>query len=241
MRIGVFGDVHGNLAALNAVLADGRRQQVEHWVCLGDVAFKGPQPAECIEAIAAIPGIAQIQGNTDQWLTRGFPASFQPPEPRRRQMDAFRAWGLNRLNSAQLRRLQQLPLQYAWHGLGEQLLCVHASPHSTEDWYPASADETELSPMVAEQKATIVVYGHIHSQFARKIGERMLINTGSAGNPIDGDSRAAYLILTIEPDACSYTLHRVAYDIAATVQAAREGGFPYADEYEQALRTGAAL
>jgi diadenosine tetraphosphatase ApaH/serine/threonine PP2A family protein phosphatase len=183
----------------------------------------------------------QIQGNTDQWLTRGFPASFQPPAPRRQQMEEFRVWGLTQLTNAHLQRLRQLPLQYGWHGWGEQLLCVHSSPKSTEDWYAASASEAELAPMVAEQKATIVVYGHIHTPYMRKVGNKVLINTGSVGNPIDGDRRASYLVLSCAADHCGYTLRRVAYDVKATVQAAYRVGFPYATEYEQALLSGSAL
>lgn len=241
MQIGVFGDVHGNLAALQAVLADGNRQGVDTWVCLGDVAFKGPQPTECIDTISALPHLTQIVGNTDQWLFQGFPGTFNVPPERRRQLEAFRTWGLAKIPAAALSRLSALPFSHSMQLGQKPTLFVHSSPRSTEDWLPASLSESDLSPLLAGHDAQIVVYGHVHNAFIRKVNGRVIINTGSTGNPTDGDNQASYALLTFSDGVFGYSVRRVPYDINATIEAARTSGMPMCEQYAEALQTGSAL
>src|SRR5690606_17775228 len=96
----VFGDIHGNSVALDAVLEDMDRQGVDAKICLGDVAFRGPDPVGSLERVfgAGLQGL--IIGNTDQWLYQGFPAGFAPGEEKRRRLETFLAWSRERIGGA---------------------------------------------------------------------------------------------------------------------------------------------
>ena len=241
MRSGVFADVHGNLAALAAIVADGQVNGVDSWVCLGDVAFRGPQPAECAEMVARLPGIIQIAGNTDLWLSIGFPATLQVAEERRKYLEVYRVWGRQRLNGPQLATLRNLPLTHLQQYGSDTVMFTHAAPGSPEAWIPANADEDTFSPLWEGHLAEVVCSGHIHVPYLRRLHGRLLINTGSVGHPTDGDNRASYVIISDEGGAASVQFKRVRYNVAATVAAAQECGLPLADAYAQALQAAQTL
>ncbi|MGI6083535.1 MAG: metallophosphoesterase family protein [Limnochordia bacterium] len=241
MLIAVFGDIHGNLPALEAVIADGKNLGVDAWVCLGDVAFRGPQPVECVETVAGLPGIVQIVGNTDQWLFQGFPNGFSLPEERMQLLVLFREWTLPRLQPWHLERLQNAPFSHTLMLNDHEVLFFHSSPSSTESWLPSSFSEDELVPLVTNHTADVVVYGHIHTPFIRQVGGRTVINTGSVGHPTDGDNRASYLLLESKEGMTSFQLRRVPYKWPDTVARAHEVGMPAADAYARALEYGNAL
>jgi predicted phosphodiesterase len=238
--IGVFGDVHGNLAALEAVIADGSNQGVATWICLGDVAFRGPQPAECVEAVACLPGI-QVVGNTDQWLFQGFPKGFAPSAERMQQLIRFREWGMQRLQDTHLQRLGNAPFSHSLLLGQQEVLFFHSSPSSTEAWLPSSLSEDELVPLVTNHTADMVIYGHIHSPYVRQVGGRIVVNAGSVGHPTDGDNRAAYLLLRVSCGVTSLELRRVPYRWQDAVAHARSADMPAVDEYARALENATSM
>lgn len=244
MRWAVLGDIHGNLPALQAVLADARRQGAEAFVITGDLAFKGPFPAEVIGAIQELATPHAIVGNTDQWLFQGFPKVPNPPPAERlAQLRAWRDWALDRLNSVHLAFLRALPFSATLELGRTRVLIVHASPRSTEELFSASASEAELAPLVgaAPPDIDLLVYGHIHVPFVRRVQGKTVVNTGSVGNPVDGDARASYLLLEADGDQIGCTLRRVPYDLETTVRAAQATGFPLAEAYAASLREGRML
>jgi len=240
MKLAVFGDIHGNIRALDAVLQDMERIGIDKRVCLGDLAFRGPDPRGSIERVFSLGLDGLIVGNTDQWLFQGFPEGFAPGEERLKRLSTFRQWALERITPAQLEALRRLPLA-ATVKLGDHTVTVvHSSPVSTESWYAASLSDEELAPIFTGAGACdVLVCGHIHTPYVRRINRRWLVNTGSVGNPIDGDYRASYALLTVEDGGLSIQIRRVPYDVAGTIQDAERAGFPYAKEYGEALRCGA--
>lgn len=239
MRIALFGDVHGNLTALRAVVADMDALGVERRICLGDLAFRGPEPREVVAAVAEMRLEAVVVGNTDQWLFQGFPEGFAPGEERMRQLETYRAWCLERLDAASLDWLHRLSLRHTT-SLGELAVCaVHSSPRSTEDWYPSSLSDQELERIFEGAPASdVLVYGHIHTPFLRRIHGRWLANAGSVGNPLDGDARASYLLIEAEGGSVTLSIRRVRYDVEQAARVAAERGFPNAEGYAEALRAG---
>lgn len=247
MLLGIFGDIHGNLAALSAVIDDGRKNGVERWICLGDICFRGPQPVECLELLAGMDTLTCIAGNTDQWLFRGFPAMAHFPPERRRQLEAFRKWALSRMSKDHLKWLEAAPFCHSLAHGEENLLFVHASPYSTEDWLPPSAADESFRPMITGHNATIVVSGHVHVPYLRRISGRYVLNAGSTGHPTDNNNRASYLLLELadyqtDGGSClGITFRRVPYNLELTAEATRLTGMPMAEEYISALRTGVPL
>jgi len=181
-------------------------------------------------------------GNTDQWLFRGFPEGFAPPPERLAQLQAYREWALERLQPQELEALQSFAFSHQFALGPHTVRVVHSSPKSTEDWYAASSSDEELASIFEGAGACdILVYGHIHTPFVRRINRRWLINAGSVGNPVDGDARASYLLLEYDRGGLNVQIRRVAYDAAVTISLASERDFPRAKAYGEALRSGQSL
>ncbi|MGE5591295.1 MAG: metallophosphoesterase family protein [Bacillota bacterium] len=243
MRLAFFGDVHGNLAALDAVLSDVRRASPDAVVCLGDLVFKGPQGQACVERLAGL-GIPTVQGNTDRYLLEDPPELLQALHQGGAAGDAaqrslalvqwYRA-GLDRQALDFLRRGAKK--HHVDTGAGS-VLVVHGSPRSDEEAILPTSSEADLAAILHDVPEPYVVFGHCHIAFARPSRGKLLIGTGSVGRPFDGDPRAAWALLDVESGSARVSLCRTAYDVDATVRAAREANLPGLEAYEQGLRAG---
>ena|GEM_PF-160202 len=240
LRIAAFGDVHGNLTALEAVLDDIARQRADAVVCMGDLAFRGPQPAECLARIRA-SGVPCVYGNTDQtllsvaageWWAR-VPAACRAPEA---SLPWVR-WHTERLSAADLDYLAGLPFEHRVEADRGSVLFVHATPQDcTAAIQPGDGGEA-LEARLAGLGAEWLVMGHIHRAFAFRHGAVQLVNTGAVGFSLDRDWRASYAL--VDTAGGGIELRRVAYDLGRAVEAARAAGFCFPPrEYEEALRTG---
>lgn len=237
MRIAIVSDIHGNLTALEAVLADLRVTAPDRVLHGGDLADSGSNPAEVVDRIRDL-NWAGVLGNTDEIQIR--PASLDafaaqsPAMPDlwkavREIADATReALGEQRL--AWMRTLPGIQI----HESGVAL--IHASPYDL--WRAPGPDATadELAALYSPLVVRTIIYGHIHRPFIRRASDRLtVINSGSVGLPYDGDPRASYVIL----DHNLPTIRRVEYDVEREIQALRDHRRPHADWIAQMLRTGA--
>jgi predicted phosphodiesterase len=199
-------DVHGNLPALEAVLADAEAAGADRWLLGGDYVAWGGWPAEAYARLRAIDGAQWIRGNTDRWLT-------DPPDDADTAMALARA--AEAVGAAAVSELVALPERLT---LLEGHFC-HASPLNDMESFGVEAQDGEDRLLDAIQERRIV-FGHTHVQFRRVRDDGIeLVNPGSVGMPIDGDHRAAYA--TIDPDG-DLELRRVAYDHEAAVARTRE-------------------
>jgi putative phosphoesterase len=226
MSLAVLYDIHGNLAALEAVLADARAAGAERFVLGGDYALFGPFPAETVAALDELPGATWIRGNVDRWTANPDQA---PDDPLIREAIAACR---EALEPAIVERLGALQEQWVD---GQTRYC-HASPVSDlRSFMPEAAkDEDELLAGVGERR---VVFGHTHLQFRRVRPDGVeLVNPGSVGLPLDGDTRAAYAL--VDRDG-AVELRRVGYDNEASAAAMRErfGNSPWASRSVKRLQT----
>ena len=200
-------DVHGNLPALDAVLADAQAQGVRRYVLGGDYALFGGWPRETVERLRELSPALWIRGNGERWTAE---AGDEVPLPG--AAEACRA----SLGEAVTAELAALPER----GHHEDTLIVHGSPVSdVRSFLPQPApDEAELLDGVTEPR---LLFGHTHLPFRRisAYGGIELVNPGSVGMPFDGDPRAAYAL--IHPDR-RVEHRRVAYDHAASAARLRE-------------------
>jgi putative phosphoesterase len=198
MRVAVFSDVHGNLTALEAVLAHIREQRADRVVCGGDLAFGGPDPEGSVQRVRGL-GIPCVRGNTDEWLT-----------PDAREIEPTTAWTRARLSAVSREYLATLPFQHRI----DDLVVVHATPWSISDVVPKDAGPAQVRRVLDEAGAAAVVYGHIHiAWIGRTPGGGLLVNTGSVGFPFDGDARSSYALLEQTANGWVAAVHRVAYDV----------------------------
>jgi putative phosphoesterase len=187
MRIAVLSDVHGNLRALEAVVGDLRRQAPDLVVHAGDLALNGPRPAEVVDRIREL-GWPGARGNADELLWAG----LVPVPPAEREFaDALRQATLGLLGPDRMRWLRRLPR--LWRH--EELAVLHASPTTLEEAPPVEATDRQLLDTYGGLDARLVVYGHLHRPFVRRIGALTVANTGSVGWPVDGDWRPSYLLI----------------------------------------------
>ncbi|HLO04165.1 MAG TPA: metallophosphoesterase family protein [Symbiobacteriaceae bacterium] len=229
MRIGILSDIHGNLPALQAVQRELERHQVDQIVNLGDVAFRGPAPRECWEAVRAM-GAPVLRGNTEDWLTgaAAIPAPLAP----------IRDWTLARLDDGMLAEMGALPFDHRIEAYGKRIRFVHGSPQSNMEFIFPFTPEEELTRAVVGAEAEILVMGHTHWTFSRRIAGVHLIGVGSIGLPFDGDPGAAFAVLEVTADAVRLTHLRVSYDGERTLSMAQESGFPDGEFLASAVKYG---
>lgn len=206
--LAVLSDIHGNLPAFEAVIADARARGAERFVLCGDYAGFGPWPEECVALAESLEPLVMLRGNHERWLVDG---SDMPANP---AVQAAVAWELDRLGVDTTARLAALP---AAATLDATLYC-HASPHSDMASFLPEPDPELEARLLSDVDAPRVVFGHTHLQFRRTTADGTeLVNPGSVGLPLDGDHRAAYA--TVTPDG-TLSLHRVGYDHDAMRRAA---------------------
>lgn len=223
--IALLYDIHGNLPALEAVLADARERGADEWIVGGDLAVFGAWPAETIGRLRELTGARWLRGNVERWCAN--PA--EAPEPMRDAMPAYQEI----LGEALVLELAALPPSLE---VGEDTRCWHASPVSdVRSLLPDPApDEAELLEGVTERR---LVFGHTHLPF-RRTSERgvELVNPGSVGMPLDGDHRAAYALLhddgTIEHRRAGYD-----HEASAAALAAQHGDAAWARDVARRIRT----
>ena len=229
MRIAVLSDIHANLPALDAVLADaGAVDAVWH---LGDVVGYGPDPDGVVERLAEV-GALGVRGNHDAAAVGGREIDWFNPDARRAM-----EWTRTAIAPATAAWLRALPERRTAQGSD----LVHGSPREPIWEYITSASVARAN--LALLTSRIGLHGHTHMPVAwldeggrielvrpgrgdvlELLDRPALVNPGSVGQPRDGDPDASYAIL--DPDAGTVRWHRVAYDVAAVQRAMREVGLP---------------
>lgn len=224
MRVAALYDIHGNLPALEAVLAEVRREKVDRVVVGGDV-LPGPMPRETLERLLALdlPTLF-IHGNGDRVVREQMDGRESPEVP-----PAYREpirWSAQQLDADHQRVLAEWPatVELMIPGIGSVLFC-HATPRNdTEIFTRLTADE-KLVPVFAGVSASVVVCGHTHMQFDRMAGPIRVVNAGSVGMPFQ-DSGAYWLLLG--PDI---QLRRTDYDLASAAERVRRTSYPQAEDF----------
>lgn len=236
-RVAVLSDVHGNLTAFEAVLADVRRRGIGTVVNLGDTVGKGPRGSACI-ALARERCTVSVQGNWDEWLG-GEPLRLRGEDS---AMHAAVRWWHDELTPDDRAWLRGLPFSAALEVGGSGVRFVHASVAGvwTRVWEEHSAEDAARffgpSDHIAAGPAPVVVcYGDLHGAYVERTPDGLLVNVGSVGNPLD-EPRASYVVLEAGERGIEAHFERVAYDVAAEVAVAAGLAMPELDPWVRELR-----
>ncbi|AFQ42828.1 metallophosphoesterase family protein [Desulfosporosinus meridiei] len=232
-RIAIISDIHGNLPALEAVLEDIKSKNIQRIFCLGDVAGKGPSPAETVDLIKARTEIV-IKGNWDCYLTE-------------QSGPAVLKWHQDRLGIERLNYLRSLPIYKEFYISGKLLRLCHASPNDLfHRVYLSSEINKRLKLFEATPtlnvEADIVGYGDIHSAHIDNFSGKTIFNVGSVGNPLDM-TQASYGIIegnlgNRDEGSLAISLVRVPYNVELSIAQAELTDMPEKQEYIDELRTG---
>ena len=233
MRVAVISDSHGNLYGLRAALeAVDARGPWDAIVMGGDIAFGGPFPAECI-ALLRERGIPAVRGNTDEAIV----VEARGPQPAWEAQDRYWGhspeaivsdrWAVERLSDDDIDYLANLPTRIDLGGGDVPLLTLcHATPWSPYPVVRADAPEAEAARMLDEAGGSTLAYGHIHVQYARQVGGRLLVAVGSVGMPFDGSPMADYAEFESTAAGWNARLRQVPYDARPAIKAAYGSGMP---------------
>lgn len=236
MRIALISDIHGNLTALDAALADIARRGAKQIICLGDVAVYGPQPREVIARLRDL-AIPTVMGNTDQWLLNPEPWSSNEEDKAQIEIEMWNAGLLSGSDQAAVAGYAPLlPLDY---GGGFTLLAYHGSPRNFNDRVRPITPEEELDAWFPDNRARIMAGGHTHEAMIRRYGGGTLVNPGSVGQPsyqsANGRSViptwAEYALVEWDGGALAVTLLRVTYPLADLRAAVLASEMPHAEEW----------
>ena len=219
--LGLLYDLHGNLPALEAVLADADELGVDSWLLGGDYGIPSPWPLETLERLEALPNATWIRGNGERW-------SREPPDiPEVRE--AYERYVTGVIPDDVVDRLYRLPAQVELDGI----LYVHGSPLSDVDSFPPEPSDDDTR-MLAGVSGRTVVFGHSHQQFRRPgPDETDLVNPGSVGMPLDGDVRAAWA--TWDDD---FEFRRTAYEVERAAAGYRSMGSDFGEFAAKRIERG---
>ena len=229
MRFAIFSDIHANLEALEAVLADARQRKCTHFVCLGDVVGYNANPHECLERVRELD-CPTVKGNHDEQASVSrFPTDFNQLAER-----AIK-WTRDKLTEKDKQWLRDLPFQKQVR----DFTIVHATLDTPEQWGYVF-NNLDAAASFTYQHTTICFFGHTHVPmvFIRDEGVRRelidhvriepakkyFINVGSVGQPRDGNWRAAYCVYDVENNLVQQI--RIKYDLATAQKKVIEAGLP---------------
>jgi len=236
--IAIFGDIHANLPALEAVWADMDRRAVSACYCLGDLVGYGVHPNEVI-AWLRDHQIPTIMGNYDLGVGNssddcGCAYKDATAEALGKRSIAWTNAHTTEANKAYLRSLvAAIPLS-----LGDlRVRLVHGSPRRINEYLYADRPDANLERLLNLAEANVLVCGHTHIPYQRVLPSgRQVVNAGSVGKPKDGDPRACYVILDGVEGDLQVEFVRVPYDIERAARAIEASAMPH--EYAALLRSG---
>jgi len=229
MRFAIFADIHANLEALQAVLADAHKNDCTHYICLGDIVGYNANPHECLEIVRKL-GCPVVKGNHDEQAhlkeeLTGFNAMAEEAInwTRTHLTEEDKQW------LADLRFVRQV----------RDFTIVHATLDTPQNWGYVF-NQLDATASFNYQHTNLCFYGHTHAprayvrdQSVRAIpfdklkiepGKKYFLNVGSVGQPRDGDWRASYAIYKVEEQTVE--LHRLEYDLFTAQEKIVEAGLP---------------
>jgi putative phosphoesterase len=220
VRVAALYDIHGNLPALEAVLAEVARENVDAVVCGGDVVA-GPFPVAVFDRLASLPDVRFVRGNADRIVVEG-------------DQEYGHDWSADRrlLGDARVAAIASWPLsvEVTIAGLGRALFC-HAVPTADDPIYTRITPDQEVVELIGDVAADVVVSGHTHVQVDRRLPSGLrVVNAGSVGMPYEGQPGAYWALLGPE------VVHmRTEYDVEAAAALIRTSGYQGAESTAESL------
>lgn len=250
MKIAILADIHGNLTALQAAIADLEAWSPDLVIVAGDIVNRGPDSGACLELVLrmrAERGWQLIRGNHERYVLTYDQNRRRPDYPSsgpNYELSRMTRWSHSQV-APWLETIRELPEQLRLDLGGETLAVYHASLRHDRDGITAESSDDELREQI-DTTATIFCVGHTHVPLTRRLDGTLVVNVGSVGLPFDGDTRLAYARLTRGRQGWQAQIVRVRYDVAAAARRFVESGMleavgAHAQLMLQELQTGRSL
>jgi putative phosphoesterase len=215
VRVAALNDIHGNLPALEAVLAEVESEGVDAVVCGGDIV-SGPFPAEVFDRLTSLARVLFLRGNADRLVVE-----------RNLEYEGLGAWSAARLGEKRVAEVSTWPLTVELEivGLGRTLFC-HAVPSDDESIFTGITHDQDVIHLLGDVEADVVVCGHTHVQFDRVLSNGVrVVNAGSVGMPYEGRQGAFWAILGRDVE-----LRRTVYGVGPAVASIRAANAPVREQ-----------
>lgn len=221
----LLSDVHANLPALEAVLGDiEARGLASAPVCfLGDAVNLGPFPAETISLLRSLSPAFRVRGNHDRYISGGVSREELERYLHSPEGPGHVDWTISQLSGDDRAWLGSAPVEASFELGGAKFRCFHASPGS---------DEKAFSP---GEDSVNVLCGHIHSPYIVGCSGGIVVNPGSVGGPLDGNTASAYAVLTVDGRVTAEII-RVAYDLDRFSSEIRRREVPWGSSIDAVVR-----
>ena len=239
MRIAIISDIHANITAFEAVLDDLKQQSVEAVYCLGDLVGYAAFPNEVIDRIRR-DGTPTIMGNYDDGV--GFDrdecgCAYRDPEEQRLG-DLSLRWTQRTVTSDRKEFLRSLVPEIRFEADSKRFRLVHGSPRRMNEYLFEDRPISSFQRLAATSEADVLIFGHTHKPYTKRVDNVLFVNAGSIGKPKDGDPRACYVVMDSTGDV-AVEFRRIAYDVETAANAIRESSLP--DKFAYDIETGGAV
>lgn len=239
MRIAILSDIHANITALEAVLDDLKQQEVEAVYCLGDLVGYAAFPNEVVDRIQR-DGTPTIMGNYDDGV--GFDrdecgCAYRDPEEQRLG-DLSLRWTQRTVTSDRKEFLRSLVPEIRFEADGKRFRLVHGSPRRMNEYLFEDRPTSSFQRLAATSEADVLIFGHTHKPYTKRVDNVLFVNAGSIGKPKDGDPRACYVVMGTTGDV-AVEFRRIAYDVDTAANAIRESSLP--DKFAADIESGGGV
>ena len=246
-KIAVLSDIHGNTTALEAVVADAQKSEVDEYWLLGDILMPGTGRKNILQILDTLPITLRVLGNWEESLWRACHRRLDETRPSHRYLLRQCQYIMEELSIEEIEALQNYPLQVHLQFGDLKLGISHHLPD--KNWGRELihlGKQEDFDRLVTNPDCDVAIYGHIHQQFLRYgSGGQLILNPGSIGQPfflsenLRNDLRAQYMILEFDDKGLKdVDFRRVDYDVESELQLARDLKLPYYEVYYESLVNG---
>ena len=237
MKIGVLGDIHGNIEALKVAYETALAEKVDKVFHLGDLGGYAPFVNEVIDFLIEHK-IEGVQGNYDDAVAHDREhCGCKYENPLQAEMaDISFSWTKKHSSQKSKEYMKNLPFEISLSAHGRKILLFHATPLKNNLYWFEERPEKFFREMARKIDADIMIYGHTHKPYRKDIDNKVFINAGSVGKPKDGDTRTCVALIEIMPEEVKTDFRRAAYDLEKVASAIIASGLP--SYFAERLRTG---
>lgn len=226
MLLAFISDIHANLEALEAVMNDIKKRNVDRIYCLGDLVGYGPDPEETVKKLIDIPTVA---GNYDDGVgySRSSCGCQYNPGRETEVGEISINWTVQNTSEEVKSHLRSLKHRMEFEVEGVNFLLVHGSPlNELFEYVTPEIDQERLKKFIEKTTADVIINGHTHLPMVKCVNGKLIMNAGSVGRPKDGDPRSCYLLVEVKKGVLSYEFVRIAYDVKKTCEKIAQVGLP---------------